>query len=332
MIDLNELALFVEVVRAGSFAGAGRRLGVPANSVSRRIQTLEERLGNRLMQRSTRKLSLTAAGQALYERCAAPVGELAEAGEALLHGSAQVGGLVRVAATAGFFESFQMEWVAQFMTQHPQVRMEFVLSDARADMIAEGIDLAFRGGPIDDASAVARKLQSVHFGMVASPAYLAARGVPGSPRELAGHDCLVLAERSGPVLWRLEGPQGPSEVRVSGRFGASTASAVLQAAVQGLGIAYLPSVVSQPELDAGRLVAVLPAWRRESGGMYAVLPSRRQVPRAVSTFLEFATGKILGQGVSGAVAHAAPRAVPQERGAAPAPGGRKPARARRPAR
>jgi DNA-binding transcriptional LysR family regulator len=292
MLDLNELALFVEVVRAGSFAGAGRRLGLPANSVSRRIQALEERLGQRLMQRSTRKLALTAAGQDLYDRCAAPVAELSAAGDALREGSAVATGLVRVAATAAFFDSFQMAWLAQFMAAHPQVRMEFVLSDARADLIGEGIDLAFRGGPVEEGSVVARRLQPVHFGMVASPAYLAARGVPAHPRDLAAHDCLVLSSRSGPVLWRLEGPQGPSEVRVTGRFGASTAGAVLQAAVHGLGIAYLPSVISQPEIDAGRLVPVLPAWRRESGGMYAVLPSRRQVPRSVSAFLDFATEKI----------------------------------------
>jgi len=141
----------------------------------------------------------------------------------------------------------------------------------------------------------ARRLQPVHFGMVASPAYVAARGMPAHPRELAAHDCLVLSSRSGPVLWRLEGPEGASEVRINGRFGASTAGAVVQAAVQGLGIAYLPSVLSQPEIDCGRLVPVLPAFRRESGGMYAVLPSRRQVPRAVAAFLEFATEKIRAQ-------------------------------------
>jgi DNA-binding transcriptional LysR family regulator len=322
MLDLNELALFVEVVRAGSFAGAGRRLGMPANSVSRRIQALEERLGSRLMQRSTRKLSLTSSGQALYDRCAAPVAELAEAGEAVREGGAAVSGLVRVAATAAFFESFAMEWVAQFMALHPQVRMEFMLSDARADLIADSIDLAFRGGPVDEASVVARRLQPVHFGLVASPAYIAARGVPASLRELAAHDCLVLSNRSGPVVWRFDGTNGEAagEVRVNGRFGASIAGAVLQAALQGMGIAYLPSVLSIAEIEAGRLVRVLPQHRREGGGMYAVLPSRRQVPRAVSAFLDFATEKIRapqeepGKPQAGR-AHAPARAQQKSRGA-----------------
>jgi DNA-binding transcriptional LysR family regulator len=327
VLELNELALFVEVVRAGSFAGAGRRLSMPANTVSRRIQALEERLGSRLMQRSTRKLSLTSSGQALYERCAAPVAELLDAGEAVREGGAAVSGLVRVAATAAFFESFAMEWVAQFMALHPQVRMEFMLSDARADLIADGIDLAFRGGPLDEASVVARKLQPVHFGLVASPAYIAARGQPASLRELAAHDCLVLSSRSGPVVWRFgvldgtaKGAEAMNEVRVNARFGASIAGAVLQAALQGMGIAYLPSVLTGPEIETGRLVPVLPQHRREGSGMYAVLPSRRQVPRAVSAFLDFATAKIRAtQAGTGDPPETAPRAQPkrqqQSRGA-----------------
>jgi len=296
LLDLNELALFVEVARAGSFAEAGRRIGMPPNSVSRHIQELETRLGTRLMQRSTRKLSLTAAGQVLYERSAGAVAELREAGAALAEDASVAGGLVRVAATAAFFDTFSMDWVKRFLTDHPRVRMEFVLSDARADLIADNIDIAFRGGPVEEAGVVARKLQTVSFGMVASPAYLKARGAPANLRELAAHDCLVLSERSGPVLWRFEGPDGPAEARITGRLAASTAGAVLKAALAGLGIAYLPTVVSRADLDAGRLRTVLPRFRRESSAMYAVLPSRRQVPRAVSAFLEFATEKIRGQG------------------------------------
>ena len=291
MLDLNEVAMFVEVVRAGSFAAAGRRLNMPPNSVSRNVAQLEERLGSRLMQRSTRKLSLTAAGQTFFERCSRAVTDLWEAGEELAVSNEVPGGLVRVAAPADFFDSFQIEWVAEFMAAHPQVRLEFALSDARADLIAEGIDLAFRGGPVEEATVVARKLVPVHFGLVASPAYVKVRGAPANLRELARHECLNMVDRSGPLVWRLDGPKGPSEVRVSGRFAANTARAVLQAALAGLGIAYLPAVVTTPDIEAGRLVHVLPEYRREGRGMYAVLPSRRQIPRAVSAFVDFAAAK-----------------------------------------
>jgi len=292
MLDLNELALFVEVVRAGSFAEAGRRLAMPPNSVSRNIQQLELRLGSRLLQRSTRKLSLTAAGQSLFDRCAGAVSTLWEAGQELAVGNPVPVGLVRVAAPAGFFDSFSMDWVAQFMAAYPQVRLEFVLSDARADLIGESIDVALRGGPLEESAMVARKLLPIHFSLVASPAYLAARGAPASLRELTRHDCLTFSNRTGPAAWRLDGPEGVSEVRVTGRFSASTAGAVLQAAQAGLGIAFLPSTLSAAELEAGRLVEVLPAYRRESSGLYAVLPSHRQIPRAVSVFVDFVAGKL----------------------------------------
>jgi DNA-binding transcriptional LysR family regulator len=150
MFDLNDVAMFVQVVRCGSIAVAARRVGVPSNTVSRRIQQLEARLGTRLMQRSTRKLTLTSAGRAFHERCAGAVDWLFEAGQELMTGSHEPGGLVRVAAPADFFDFFPMEWVAGFLAAHPRVRLDFVLSDAKADLIAEQIDVAFRGGPLRD--------------------------------------------------------------------------------------------------------------------------------------------------------------------------------------
>ena len=293
MLDLNELALFVEVVRAGSFAEAGRRTRLPANTISRHIQQLEAHLGSRLMQRSTRKLALTAAGQTLFERCATAVGELWAAGDALAVDNQVPAGLVRVAAPAGFFDTFSMAWIAQFLAEYPKVRLEFMLSDERADLISENIDLAFRSDPLGDSNVVARKMVPNHFSLVASPAYIAERGMPVSLRDLARHDCLTLASRPGAALWRIDGPRGQSEVRVSGRFGASTAGAVLQAAVAGLGIAFLPGMVTAADVEAGRLVNVLPELRRDGAGLYAVLPSRRQVPLAVSTFVDFVASKML---------------------------------------
>lgn len=146
MIDLNDIALYVQVVRSGSFAEAARRLGTAPNSVSRRVQQLEAQLDTRLMQRSTRKLTLTDAGQAFYERCGDAVDGLTDAGQSLVAGGEEVAGLVRVAAPADFLDFFRVEWVADFLAAHPRVRLEFLLSDARADLIAERIDVAFRAG------------------------------------------------------------------------------------------------------------------------------------------------------------------------------------------
>src|SRR5450830_488575 len=220
MLDLNAIALFVQVVRHVSFAEAGRRLGLPPNTVSRRIQQLETQLGTRLMQRSTRKLTLTSAGQAFHERCAGAVDGLVEAGQALITGSQEPGGLVRVAATADFFDFFPMEWVADFLAAHPRVRIDFVLSDAKADLIAEQIDVAFRGGPLPDSGYVGRKLLGARTdGLVASPAYIAARGAPATLQDLAHHDCVTAPRPSGRTTWRLAGPDWvEEEVQVAGRF------------------------------------------------------------------------------------------------------------------
>ena len=294
MLDLNDIAMFVQVVRHGSFAGAARRLGLPPNPVSRRIQQLEAQLGTRLMQRSTRKLTLTSAGQAFHERCAGAVDGLVEAGQALITGSQQPSGLVRVAATADFFDFFPMEWVADFLAAHPLVRVDFVLSDARADLIAEQIDIAFRGGALPDSGYVGRKLLGARTdGMVASPAYIAARGAPATLQDLADHDCVTSPHPSGRTLWRLAGPGGAEEeVQVTGRFSGNTAQALRKAALAGLGIALLPPTMARLDLEAGRLVPVLPQYQRTGQGLSVLYPSRKHLPLAVSAFIGMVMEKL----------------------------------------
>ena len=287
MLDLNDIAMFVQVVRHGSFAEAGRRLGLPPNTVSRRIQQLEAQLGTRLMQRSTRKLTLTSAGQAFHERCAGAVDGLVDAGQELITGSQEPSGLVRVAATADFFDFFPMEWVADFLAAHPLVRVDFVLSDAKADLIADQIDVAFRGGVLPDSGFVARKLLGPRTdGLLASPAYIAAHGAPATLADLAGHDCVTAAHPSGRATWRVTGPGGiDEEVQVTGRFSGNTAQALRKAAVAGLGIALLPPSMGRLDVEAGRLVPVLPQYQRTGQGLSVLYPSRKHLPLAVSAFI-----------------------------------------------
>ena len=293
MFDLNDTAMFVQVVRCGSFAEAARRLGLPPNTVSRRIQQLEAQLGTRLMQRSTRKLTLTDAGRAFHERCADAVDGLLEAGQALLAGSQEPTGLVRVAAPADFFDFFPMAWVSDFLGAHPRVRLEFVLNDAQADLIGEQIDVAFRGGPLRDSGYIARELLGARDdGLVASPAYIAARGMPAALADLGMHDCVNAAQPSGRTTWRLSGPKGIEEVQVAGRFSGNTAQALRKAAVAGLGVALLPAPLARLDVEAGLLVPVLPQYRRTSHGLSVVYPSRRHLPLAVSAFIELVLEKL----------------------------------------
>ncbi|RMA59609.1 DNA-binding transcriptional LysR family regulator [Acidovorax sp. 100] len=294
MLDLNDVAIFVQVVRCGSFAEASRRLGVPPNTLSRRVQQLEAQLGTRLMQRSTRHLTLTSAGQVFLERCSGAVEGLMDAGEELLAVNQEPSGLVRVAAPADFFDFFAMEWLTEFLVAHPKVRVDFVLSDGRADLIADRIDVAFRGGILEDSGLFARKvLDAGSDGLVASPSYIARRGVPATLQDLVDHDCLAFSHPSGKATWRVTGPEGaPAEVQVTGRFSGNTAQALRKAALAGLGIALLPSTLTQRDLRAGLLVPMLPGYHRQGHGVHMVYPSRRYLPLAVSAFIELVISKM----------------------------------------
>ena len=291
MLDLNEVRMFVQVVRARSFAEAARRLGVPPNTLSRRVRQLEAGLETRLMQRSTRKLTLTAAGSAFFERCAAAVEGVLEAGRDLAGGSQTASGTVRIAAPADFLDFFKIEWVMQFLALYPKVRLDFVLNDARADLIGEAIDVAFRGGPTVDHPSIFRRLMAQSINLVASPAYLQSRGNPKTLQELSRHECLTATGRPAAAIWTLQGPGGSEEVKVSGRFSANSARVLINGCLAGLGIAFLPSVLIAPHLRAGRLIQVLPQYRREDADLSVILPSNQQIPTAVLAFVEFAADK-----------------------------------------
>lgn len=297
-MDLNDVALFVQVVRAGSFAEAGRRLGMPPSTASRRIQALEATLGARLMQRTTRRLVLTDAGRNVFAQSADQIDALMRIAGQVASDAQEVAGRVRVAAPADFFNWFPADAVARFAEAYPRVRLEFELNDARVDLLGEGIDVALRGAD-RDASLIARKLGTSHATLVASPNYLATRGEPAHPRDLAAHDCISTPARGGPkAVWRLGGPKrSAAPVEVDGPFQASTASAQLAGALAGLGIALLPAGLTAPHVAAGRLKEVLPDFATAAIGVHFVYHSRRQLPRAVSAFIDFAATTIKDLGL-----------------------------------
>ena len=294
MLDLNDIALFVQVVRSGSFAGAARRLGLPPNTVSRRIQQLEAQLNTRLLLRSTRKLTLTGAGQAFHQRCAAAVDDLAAASQSSMIGSEQPSGVMRVAVPADFFDFFRAEWVAQFMARYPGIRLDFVLSDTRADMIAEQIDVACRGGQPQELGLVSREIPAPGSNhRVASPGYLAARGTPQSLPDLAGHDAIGATHPSGVVSWRLAGPGGvEQEVQVPCRFAANTAQAQRKATLAGLGVSLLPAALVRLDLHAGLLVPVLPQHSSAGFGLHAMYPTRQHLPAVVAALIDLVRDRL----------------------------------------
>ncbi|WP_445143555.1 LysR family transcriptional regulator [Dyella sp. Tek66A03] len=297
MLDLNDVALFVHVVRGGSFAAAARQLGMPSNTVSRHIQALEQQLGVRLLQRSTRRLTLTDAGSNFYARSADQIQALADAAQEVGEAGQRASGKVRVAAPADFFRWFPVAWMGDFLAAHPKVRLEFVLGDDKADLIAQGIDVAIRAGMELEPTLVARQIGTFHSTLVASPDYLAGRGLPASVAALASHDCIVLPRASGTAVWQLTGPEGVQEVEVTGRFHANTIQVLLDATLAGLGISLLPSLITAPYVRDGELVELLPGHGTDGLGIHIVYLSRRQLPRAVTAFVEFTMKKMLDEGL-----------------------------------
>ena len=294
MIDLNDIALFVQVVRSGSFAEAARRLGIPANTVSRRIQQLEEQLGMRLLQRSTRKLTLTNSGQIFHERCAGGVEGLNEAAQELMTGTQEPSGLIRVATPADFFDFFLMDWTAAFLEKYPKVRLEFILSDEKTDLISERIDVAFRGGPMQDSGYIGRQTQcDGNRGLVASPSYLAAHGMPSSLQDLVNHACVTFSQPGSHTIWHLNGPNGIDEqVQFTSRFSSNTVQSMKKAALAGIGIALLPTPITKHDLKSGLLVPVLQEYKHTGRNLHVLYPSRRHLPLAVSAFIELVVEKL----------------------------------------
>lgn len=301
MLDLNEIYFFVEVVQAGSFAEAARRLGMPASTISRYVQQLESELKSRLIVRTTRKLTLTAIGQAFYEQCARNVQELVQAGQQVADTHPEPAGPLRVALNNDFFDIFPTAWVSEFLASYPGVTLEFVVDNAYLDLMASGVDLALRRESMLDENATRRVLRAARRRLVASPGYIEARGMPKSVDELGQHDCLLISRNFGPGMWYLNGPQGRVGVEVQGRLQASTSRPVRQAAVAGLGIAFLFDLIAKRDLEAGRLVPVLDQYRSDATNFCAVFPNHRHIRRVATIFVDAVQNKLAEMSASSSV-------------------------------
>jgi len=293
MLDLNEIYLFVEVVRAGSFAGAARQLSMPSTTVSRHVQQLEDALKNRLILRTTRKLTLTAVGQAFYEQCAQNIEQLVLASQEAADTHPEPAGPVRVALTADFFEAFPISWITDFLAAYPGITLEFVIDNADLDLTSSGVDVAFRPESQLDENSTRRVLGSSRRRLVAAPKYLESRGTPRCLDELVQHACLLYSRHSGPVTWHLDGPDGRVQVEIRGRFLAGSGNLVRQAAVEGLGIALLAELLVNQDIEAGRLTAVLDEYRSDESKFCAVFPSHRHIRRVAKMFVEHIQNKLM---------------------------------------
>jgi DNA-binding transcriptional LysR family regulator len=297
MDRLQAIEAFVRVVEAGSFVRAAERMRVSTSSLSRLLADLEAHVGARLLQRTTRRLSLTESGQAYYERCFTLLADLAEADAVAGQAAGAVRGTLRLTCSYNMAEQRVAPAIARFAGAHPQLRFELEVSDRIVDLVDEGFDLAIRVGAVGSDRLVARRLGAMRLTLAAAPAYLARHGTPQSPAELAQHNLLAYAYSSSPRLWRLKDAAGTvHEVRVAGTLQANSGDALRAAAVQGLGIVNEPDFMLAGALARGELVPLLPGFEAGGGDIWAVYPSRRHLSLKVRLFvdhlaLEFAAAR-----------------------------------------
>lgn len=288
--DLTSMALFAEVVQHRSFSTAARELGLAKSAISKRVSLLEERLGVRLLTRTTRKLSLTEDGVRYYEHCAKLLAAAHAAEEAVAGASTATRGMLRVNAPVAFAHQFLAEALSAFLDRHGDVEIELTTDDRIVDVIEGGFDVVVRIQRLADSSLVARRLATDRLVVCGSPEYLEKHGRPQSPADLIDHNCLHYSLVSRAGEWRFRGKgRVDLEIPTRGNFSASDGATLRHAAASGLGLAVVPLFMAATDVAAGKLELVLEDARRAEIGIYAVYASRRQLPARTRLFLDHLT-------------------------------------------
>jgi DNA-binding transcriptional LysR family regulator len=276
------------VVDTQSFTAAAAVLGVPKSSVSRSVSRLEQELGVVLLQRTTRRLSLTDAGKLYLGRAREALQLLSEARDLVVEADEEPRGTVRVTAPGDPTGRTLAAPIVRFVRQYPQIHVELVITPRRVDLVEEGIDLALRAGKIDDASLVGKRIDAQPLMLFAAPSYLAARGSPRRLADLARHDCVLFRGARGTARWSLTGKSGkPETVSVRGPVNCDDLPLVMHMATEGLGIALMPRQIAMPALAEGKLEVVLPHYQLHAGAFYILHPAGGHLPRRVRLLRDF---------------------------------------------
>ena len=301
MQDLNDMLYFAEVVERGGFAAAGRALGLPKSRLSRRVAELETRLGVRLLQRTTRKLSLTEVGEIYLRHCSAMRDEALAAAEAVDRMQVEPRGTLRITCPVTLAQSTLGYLIPRYLALYPQVKLDMRVTNRVVDLVEEGIDIALRVRPTldDSGSLVVKQLGATSGYLLASPEQLRRQGTPAGPEDLPQLDTVAMSSTDGRSTWVLVGPEGQEFVfQHQPRYVADDLQTLKLAVLAGTGISFLPETLSKAELQAQLLVPVLPGWAPKPGMAHAVFPSRRgQVP-AVRSFLDFMGSHMQGDQVA----------------------------------
>ena len=288
MDNLTDIAVFVRVVRRGSFTLAADELQISRAAASKYVSRLEERLGARLMQRTTRRLSLTEAGAALFEASRGALERIEEAEGAIARFQSEPRGRLRVSAPMSFGILHLGPMLAEFARAHPHVSLDLAFDDRYVNLVEERFDVAIRIGKLSDSSLVARKLAATRLVVCAAPSYLAEHGEPETPEDLAAHNCLLYSYLATANVWRFVAPDGREiPVAVGGNLRANNGIVEAEAAVAGMGVLMTPTFYVGPLIRAGKLRRILTSYRGPEIGIHAVYPQREHVPPKVRVFVDF---------------------------------------------
>jgi len=288
MDRFEAMRVFSQVVEQGGFSKAAEHLGLSATATSRHVAELEAHLQTRLLNRTTRRVSLTESGRAFYERCAQLLADLEEAEQEASRAAVVPRGTIKLTAPVNFGVRHLAPAIAEFLAEHGEVRFDVSLSDRIVDLVEEGFDLGIRVGTAGPEHLVARKLGETRVVPCASPEYLARRGAPQSPEDLQRHDCFTYEYVTPKNVWRFRDPAGGERaVRVAGRLHSNNGDLLAEAAARGAGIVFEPAFIVGPEVRAGRLVPLLQDYVPAPAPIYAVYPSRKHLSAKVRRFVDF---------------------------------------------
>jgi DNA-binding transcriptional LysR family regulator len=287
MDRFQEMRVFVAVVEAGSFVGAADAVALSKAAVSRIVSELEQRLGVRLLHRTTRRLSLTDEGEVFFARCKDLLAGVEEAEAEITERSGQAVGVLKVSAPFSYGVLRLAPLWGGFLAAHPQIQLEVTLSDRFVDLVDEGFDVAIRIARLPSSSLVSRRLSATRMVLCASPGYLKRHGTPHQPADLAGHAVLAYSLLAAGDTWEFEGPDGPVAVRVQSRMRSNSGDICRAVALADQGIVLQPAFLVGEDLEAGRLVELMPEYKSPELGVYAVYPSRKHLLPKVRVLIDY---------------------------------------------
>lgn len=285
-MNLNDIKVFISVVEAGSFAGASSLLAMPSTTVSRKVVQLEASLGVKLLHRSTRKLSLTEEGKHYFHLCQQHLVALEQANELIMQAQSEPKGKVRISSPFDFAMQYAQPWIAEFLKKYPEISIELDTSDSYINMVEDRIDVAFRSGHLKDSSLIARRIGPKYSVCCASPEFLSTAGKIKVPDDLAKLNCLIMGKSQLSNEWHFMKQEKAYQVKVAGRYAASSMHLIIESALSGLGVAYVPIALVKNHLESGKLVQVLTDYDTPQSNMFIIYQSHKYMTKPTRLFID----------------------------------------------